>query len=127
VLRGYKIPGRVYAAEISVEQILPLCRRVPRFRSLPRFPAVDRDLAVVVDAGQPVGEMLAALRQSAGELLQEVAVFDVYAGQPIPEGKKSVAFSFRFQGERTLTDEEINTIMDRCREGLRQRFGAEMR
>ena len=127
VLRGYKIPGRVYAAEISVEQILPLCRRVPRFRSLPRFPAVDRDLGVVVDAGQPVGEMLAALRQSAGELLQEVAVFDVYAGQPIPEGKKSVAFSFRFQGERTLTDEEINTIMDRCRVGLRQRFGAEMR
>ena len=124
VLRSYKIPGRVYAAELRIAEVLPLFKKIPEFRALPRFPAVDRDLAVVVDADQPVGEMLEALEDLAGELLQEVAVFDVYAGKPIPEGRKSVAFAFRFQGERTLTDEEINAIMDRCREGLRQRFGA---
>ncbi|HBG08455.1 MAG: phenylalanine--tRNA ligase subunit beta [Limnochordia bacterium] len=127
VLRSYKIPGRVYAAELRIAEVLPLFKKIPEFRALPRFPAVDRDLAVVVDADQPVGEMLEALEDLAGELLQEVAVFDVYAGKPIPEGRKSVAFAFRFQGERTLTDEEINAIMDRCREGLRQRFGAELR
>lgn len=127
VLRSYRIPGRVYAAELSLEQLLPFFKLVPAFQALPRFPAVDRDLAVVVEDEQPVGDLLLALRELAGELLQEVSVFDVYAGQPIPAGKKSVAFSFRFQGERTLKDEEINAIMERCVEGLRQRFGAEIR
>ena len=127
VLRNYKVPGRAYAAEFRLEELLPLFKQTPYFKPLPRFPAVDRDLAVVVDAGQPVGEMLAALRELAGDLLQVLTVFDVYAGPPIPAGKKSVAFAFRFQGDRTLTDAEINAIMERCLQGLRERFGAERR
>jgi len=127
VLRNFRIPGRAYAAELRFEEFLPLFRQTPVFQALPRFPAVDRDLAVVVDGQQPVGDLLQALRELAGELLQEVTVFDVYAGKPIPEGKKSVAFSFRFQGDRTLQDAEINSIMERCLEGLKQRFGAEIR
>lgn len=127
VLRNWKIPGRVYGAELRFEELLALFRQVPRFEPLPRFPAVDRDLAVVVDLNQAVGEMLALLQELGGELLKEVTVFDVYAGKPVPEGKKSIAFSFLFQGERTLTDEEINAIMERCLQGLKERFGAEIR
>jgi phenylalanyl-tRNA synthetase beta chain len=54
-------------------------------------------------------------------------LFDVYAGKPIPEDKKSVAFSLRFQGDRTLTDEEINPIMERCVAGLHAKFDAQIR
>lgn len=127
VHRNFRVPGRAYAAEIQLEQILDIFGVTPHFRSLPKYPAVDRDLAVVVDSEQAVGDMMAYLRALGGELLQEVTVFDVYAGKPIPEGKKSVAFSLRFQGERTLTDEEINPIMENCVAGLSSKFGAEIR
>ncbi|MDI9460003.1 MAG: phenylalanine--tRNA ligase subunit beta [Bacillota bacterium] len=125
--RNFRIPGRVYAAELRFEEILHLFKQTPVFQVPPRFPAVERDLAVVVDADQPVGELVDALRKLGGELLDEVTVFDVYAGKPIPDGKKSAAFSLRFQGHRTLKDEEINVIMDGCLAGLRERFGAEIR
>jgi phenylalanyl-tRNA synthetase beta chain len=127
VQRNFRVPGRVYAAEIQLEKILDIFGVTPSFRSLPKYPAVDRDLAVVVDSEQAVGDMIAYLGALGGELLQEVTVFDVYAGKPISEGKKSVAFSLRFQGERTLTDEEINPIMESCVAGLSSKFGAEIR
>lgn len=127
VLRNFKISGRVYAAEIQLEKILDLFNQTPHFKNLARYPAVERDLAVVVDEQQAVGELVNHLEKSAGKLLQKTTVFDVYAGKPIPEGKKSVAFSLRFQGERTLTDDEINAIMDKCVEGLNTQFGAEIR
>ena len=127
VLRNFKISGRVYAAEIRLEQILDLFVATPHFQSLPRYPAVDRDLAFVVDRQQAVGDLIAHLRKLGGELLREITLFDVYEGKPIPEDKKSVAFSLRFQGERTLTDEEINPIMERCINGLSAQFGAEIR
>ena len=127
VLRNFKIPGRVLAAEIALEAILDLFGATPYFRNLPKYPEVDRDLAVVVHKDQAVGDIMEHLHELGGELLQEVRLFDVYAGKPIPEDKKSVAFSLRFQGERTLTDEEINPIMERCVEGLRAKFGAQIR
>lgn len=127
VLRNFRIPGRVYAAEISVEPLLSLFTRTPHFNPLPRYPAVDRDLAFMVAEDQAVGGLTEHLKEVAGELLQEITIFDVYAGKPIPEGKKSVAFSMRFQAERTLTDDEINPIMDRCVNALHTKFGAEIR
>lgn len=127
VLRNFRIPGRVYGAEILVEKCLDLFQTVPVFQNLPRYPAIERDLALVVDESQPVGELTAYLKELGGELLRNVVLFDVYAGKPIPEGKKSVAFSCRFQGDRTLVDEEVNQIMELCLAGLKTRFGAEIR
>lgn len=127
VARNFKIPGRVYAAELKVEQCLDLFQTVPAFEILPRYPAIERDLALVIDEKQPVGELTAYLEQAGGELLRSLTLFDVYAGEPIPKGKKSVAFSCRFQADRTLVDEEVNEIMDRFLTGLKDRFGAEIR
>ena len=127
VARNFRIPGRAYVGEIDFERILDLYHVTPTFQNLPRYPAIERDLAVIVDNDQPVGEIVAQLHNLGGELLQEVTVFDLYAGKPIPEGKRSIAFSFRFQGDRTLTDEEVNLIMDRCLKGLQSDFGAEIR
>ena len=127
VLRNFKVPGRAYVAEISLERILDLYGQVIQFKALPRYPGMERDLALVIEGTQAVGEIISHLKELGGELLQEIIVFDVYVGKPIPEGKKSVAFSLRFQGERTLTDEEINQIMERCLKGMQTRFGAEIR
>ncbi len=127
VLRNFKVPGRVYAAEVQLEKILDLFTVTPMFRSLPKFPAVDRDLAFVVDRDQEAGALIEHLKELGGELLQEVTLFDVYEGKPIPADKKSVAFSLRFQADRTLTDEEITPVLERCVSGLGAKFGAEIR
>lgn len=99
----------------------------PHFEPFVNVPAVDRDLAVVVDESVPVGEMLHAILSLRSPIMVECRVFDVYSGAQVPEGKKSVAFSFVFQGERTLTDAEVNEEIDRIAGRLEARFGARVR
>jgi phenylalanyl-tRNA synthetase beta chain len=106
-----------------------LCRPdpEPRFQSFVNVPAVPRDLAVVVEEGVPVGSMLAAIEGLGSETLAEVRVFDVYAGSQVPDGYKSVAFGFLFQGGQTLTDAEVDVEMDRISARLEREFGARVR
>lgn len=127
VARNFRITGRSYVAEIELEKIVQLFHATPVFKNLPRYPHMERDLAVIVNQDQQVGKMVAKLESLGGELLKEVTVFDVYEGKPIPEGKKSIAFSFLFQGDRTLKDEEVNEIMAFLLDGLQGDFGAQIR
>lgn len=127
VARNFRITGRVYAAEVDLELLMEHARGVIRYQEISRFPRVDRDLALLVKREQPVADLLRAINLEGGELLHEVAVFDVYQGPQVPEDKKSVAFSLKFQGNRTLKEEEVNEIMDRIVASLRNRFGAEIR
>ena len=77
----------------------------PTFTPLPRFPSVARDIAVVCDETVTVGALEDVITSAGGKLLQSVALFDIYRGNPIPEGKKSVAFSLELRAaDRTLTD-----------------------
>jgi phenylalanyl-tRNA synthetase beta chain len=99
----------------------------PRFEPFVNVPAVARDLAVLVEERLPVGEMLDAIRELSSAMLTEARVFDVYAGSPVPEGQKSVAFGFAFQGEKTLTDEEVDAEVGRIIAGLEGEFGARVR
>jgi phenylalanyl-tRNA synthetase beta chain len=98
----------------------------PRFEPFVYVPAVTRDLAVVVERGVPVGEMVASVEGSGG-LLAEVRVFDVYEGDQVPDGRKSVALGFVFQGEWTLTDEEVDAEMGSITAHLGERFGGRVR
>ncbi|MDP8900613.1 MAG: phenylalanine--tRNA ligase subunit beta [Actinomycetota bacterium] len=98
----------------------------PRFEPFVSVPAVARDLAVVVGRDVPVGEMISSV-EGIGGLLAEVRVFDVYEGEQVPEGHKSVALGFVFQGERTLTDEEADAEIERITAHLEERFGARVR
>ena len=99
----------------------------PRFDPFVNVPAVGRDLAVVVDARVRVGDMLASIEALRSPILTESRVFDVYEGPPVPEGRKSVALSFTFQGERTLTDEDVNAEIGRVSARLEEEFGARIR
>jgi phenylalanyl-tRNA synthetase beta chain len=99
----------------------------PRFEPFVNVPAVARDLAVLVDERIPVGDMLRTVSGLPSSLLTEVRVFDVYAGSPVPTGRKSVAFGFTFQGEKTLTDEEVDDEVGRIRSRLEDEFGVRVR
>ena len=94
----------------------------------PRFPAVRRDLALVVDRDVSAARAIGAIRKSAPGLLESVEVFDVYEGESIAPGKKSMALACRYRGkDRTLTDEEVNRTHAELTERVRMQLGAELR
>jgi len=98
------------------------------YRDVITYPAIRQDLAVVVDEDVEAGAIVAAAREAAGEELREIRVFDVYRGEPVPAGRKSVAFSVAFQSpERTLTDEDAARLRGAIVDALAARFGAELR
>lgn len=97
-------------------------------RELPRFPAVRRDLAAVFDETVTAGAVVAAARELGPDFLEHVAVFDVYRGEPIPQGKKSLAFTFSYRHpDRTLTDHEVELAHRQVVDGLAARFAVTIR
>ncbi len=125
----YELRAPLYYAELNWEAFAELAYPAQQHRYHPfsRFPEVDRDLAVLVDRDQPVGPLLETIRQTGGDLLRYVGVFDLYEGERIPVGKKSVAFSLRFGADRTLTDEEVDAHVAAIVQQLQQQFGAQLR
>ncbi|MDQ5828654.1 MAG: phenylalanine--tRNA ligase subunit beta [Actinomycetota bacterium] len=99
----------------------------PTFEAFVNVPAVHRDLALVVEGRVPVGEVLASIEALRSPILVQTGVFDVYEGPQVPEGHKSVALSFSFQGETTLTDEEVDAEIGRIAARLEAEFGARIR
>src|SRR5439155_1341988 len=118
VTAGARLEGRLVAFEIDVEAVLG-ASRIPRAQPLPRFPAVERDLAVVVEDIVAAGALLLAIKESGGELLEHARAFDEYRGAQVGEGHKSMAFTLTFRSpERTLTDAEVDKVMSEIRLGL---------
>ncbi|NNF03189.1 MAG: phenylalanine--tRNA ligase subunit beta [Rhodothermales bacterium] len=125
----FDLRREVYFAEFDFTAIAALGVQAlqPRFEAVSRFPEVDRDLAVLVDADARVGEMLDAIRSADDPLLRDAGVFDLYEGEGVPEGKKSVAFSLRFGADRTLRDNEVDESVSSILELLKSRFDAVLR
>jgi len=97
-------------------------------RPLPRFPAIVRDIAVVIAREVEAGRLIASIREAAGPLLESVRVFDVYTGERLGDGRKSVALSLVYRhAERTLTDEEVAELQEKAVAELEKSFGAELR
>src|SRR6184192_148063 len=127
VTTSAKVEGRMVAFEIDVEPLLAIAR-ISRAQPLPRFPAVERDVAVVVEETVAAGAILAAIKKSAGELLEHVGAFDEYRGTQVPDGHKSIAFTLTFRSpERTLTDAEVDRVMSEIKLGLEKRHRARFR
>lgn len=128
VLEAYELPQRVAAFELYLDILLEYAGEVARYRPLPKFPGVDRDLALVVPEDVLVRDVLRLIRKAGGELLRSVQLFDVYMGKQVKEGYQSLAFSLKFQAEdRTLTDKEIGSYMDAITTRLAKEIGVELR
>ena len=98
------------------------------FKELPKFPEVRRDLAILLDEGVQYADLRAAAFKNAKKLLKQVSLFDVYRGDKIPAGKKQYALSFTLQDvEKTLTDQDVERVMDRLLEVFTKEFGATLR
>jgi phenylalanyl-tRNA synthetase beta chain len=128
VLSHYGMEGNAFFFEIDFGQTVKYAGEGRSFRPLPKFPAICRDLSIVVDdhlETEKAGEAIRMLRQP---FIDEVTLFDVYRGTPIPQGKKSISYRIRYQAnDRTLTDDEVNQHHEKVISRLREIFNAELR
>jgi phenylalanyl-tRNA synthetase beta chain len=129
VAAHFEVPQETFAGELDWEALLSHSLALKQLRGVPKFPAVARDLAFVVEASVPVEKLLEEIRGAdSGRLLENVTLFDVYRGPPVPEGRKSVAFGLALRaGDRTLTDVEADALCAVIRDRLKARLGAEIR
>lgn len=128
VLENFELPGAV-VCELELDRLVRLDRTITkRYEGLPRYPSVERDLALIIDDQVPVRDVIELIRKSGGRLLKEINLFDVYAGRQIEEGYRSLAFALRFQADdRTLTDEEVNKCLARVVDRVTENTGARLR
>lgn len=127
--RSFSVKQAVYALEINWQVLFELIKRNKvAFKELPKFPAVRRDLALLLDENVNYADLRAAAFKQAKKLLKEVGLFDVYRGDKIPEGKKQYALSFTIQdSEKTLTDQDTERLMDKLIAMFTKDFGASLR
>lgn len=122
------LEGTWGAFELELDALFAASRDPVAYEDVISFPAVRQDIAVAVPEDVPAGDLVAAAREAAGPELREIRVFDVYRGDQVGEGRKSVAFSVAYQSsERTLSDEDARLLRDAIVAALRERFDAELR
>jgi phenylalanyl-tRNA synthetase beta chain len=123
----YDLPGRAVAFEVDAGAILALAGPV-RVEALPRYPAADRELNVVVGEEIAAAAVLEATRGAGGELLEGVTAVDEYRGPQVGDGRKSLNLALTFRSaERTLTDPEVDGLMNGIRSALESRLEASFR
>jgi len=128
ILEAYDIDQPAFLLELDLEPLLRRAVPTAQFEAIGAFPPSLRDLAVVVAADTPAGDIRDAALQSGGKLLKSVDIFDIYTGKQVPEGKKSVALSLVFQSdERTLTDKDTQKAWNKIVKKLESSFEAELR
>ena len=126
---AFDIPTEVYFADIAWQQVMRLIRKEKvSYTDLPKYPAVSRDLALLVDKSVEFAQIEAIAYQSERKLLKDVRLFDVYEGKNLPAGKKSYAVNFILQDEsKTLNDKAIDAIMQKLINNLKSQLNAELR
>lgn len=128
VAEGYGISGEVYVAELDFTGLQSALAPERVFHSLPKFPTVSRDLALVCDEAMTVGMLEACIKKAGGKLLRSIQLFDIYRGPGIAPGKKSVAFSLELRADdRTLTDEDTTGVTNAVLEKLKNDLGVTLR
>lgn len=128
IARELGLRRRAFLLEAPLSGPLVEARETATYRPLPKFPPSKRDIAVVVDRGTPVQDLERTVRSTAQELLAGLRLFDVYEGEHVEAGKKSVAFAMTFRAEdRTLKEDEVNEAFGRIVSALDKKHGAQLR
>jgi phenylalanyl-tRNA synthetase beta chain len=124
----FELKQKIFLFELNFQRLGDRLTERRLFKPLARFPAVTRDLALIVEDQIPAGDLLRTLWQANNGLIAEIKLFDLYRGKPIPPGKKSLAFRLKYQQEdRTLTDREVSELHQKMIDLLAQRYGAVLR
>ncbi|MGI6188407.1 MAG: phenylalanine--tRNA ligase subunit beta [Clostridiales bacterium] len=125
---NYQLEDRVILAELDFDKLISMAQDQRKYKPLPKYPAVTRDLALVVHKDVLAGQVEKCIWKYGGELLEAVELFDIYMGSQIPEGYKSLAYALNYRAaDRTLTDEEVSLLHDSIVKGLEKDLGARLR
>lgn len=128
VIDKFEGPERTYVAVIDVDPLVAGASLKAEYKPMPKFPAVTRDIAMVVKDEILVKQIEDIVKKRSGKILEDIKLFDVYKGKQVAEGMKSVAYSITFRAEdRTLTDEDVNKTMAKILDGLKNDLGAQLR
>lgn len=128
VAENYDIKDRVYIGQLDFDKITELANTEVKYRELPKYPSMLRDLALVVKKDLLAGDIEKIISKHGEGLIENIELFDIYTGNQIPEGMKSVAYSITYRSyERTLREDEVNNIQDSIIKDLGDRFQAKLR
>lgn len=128
VCDNYGISETVYFANLDLEKLARYGKDNKKYSQIPKYPAVERDIAMVIDEAVSVGQIEKIITKRARNILESMELFDIYRNEKLGKDKKSVAYSLTFRTmEKTLTDDEINGIMEGIILDLEKELGAELR
>lgn len=128
VSENYGVDTNCYLAELNLDLLFEYAKTDKKYKALPKFPAVTRDIALLVNDEVLVQEIEETIRRAGGNLVEKVELFDIYKGAQIPEGKKSIAYAIAYRDEKkTLTDNDVNKVHDKILRSLEHKLGATLR
>jgi len=120
------LPKATFVAELKLAAVTTA--RLPMYTDISRFPETRRDIAVVLDAATPAADVSRVVQEAAGPSLADLRIFDVYVGQGVEPGKKSLALGLTFRDQsRTLDDAEISGVMTQVVDSLQEKLNAKLR
>jgi phenylalanyl-tRNA synthetase beta chain len=124
---AYGISERVYIAVVSLNELSKLSDFTVKYKEVPKYPSVPRDLSLVLSKEIPAGDIEEKIRRGGGKLLESVTLFDVYEGAQIKDGSKSLSYALVFRApDRTLEDKEVNAQLEKIQSALEE-IGAKLR
>ena len=128
ILKNFEVSERAYIAHICLDDLYHFADDSRTFVPMPRYPAAERDIALIVKDDVEAGALEALIKKNGGKNLESTALFDVYKGKPLADDEKSIAFSMSFRAaDRTLTDEEANDAVGKIAAAAKKAFNAEIR
>lgn len=128
VTENYGVNEKVYFANIDLDKITKYGKSNKKYTEVPKYPAIERDLAIIIDEYIEVQNIEKIATKRCKNLLESIEIFDIYRNEKLGENKKSVAFSLKFRsGDKTLTDDEINGMMEAIISDLEKELNAELR
>jgi len=128
VCENYGLDVPCYVAELDLDVLYENADTDKKYKALPKFPAVTRDIALLVDDSLLVQEIDDTIKRAGGNLVEKVELFDIYKGKQIPEGKKSIAYAIWYRDEnKTLTDKDVSKVHEKILKSLEYKLGATLR
>jgi phenylalanyl-tRNA synthetase beta chain len=125
LLEKWDLKEPVYYAEISLEKLLSQSQKIRTFKEWPKYPAIERDLSIVVKDSVKSGDLMGEIRGLGQGLIREVVLFDLFRGKRVPEGCKNLAFRVVYQSpERTLVSDEVQKVHEKIAQTLIQKYQA---
>ena len=127
-LYNYDVNKKVYVAEVFTDKLAKYGKKEVKYQEVPKFPAVERDIAIVVDEDVEAGSIEKVISKKCKKILEKIKLFDVYRSDKLGENKKSMAYRLTFRSsEKTLAEEEITITMQTIMEDLLKELNAELR